>query len=216
MLAYGYVALGGALGSILRFGMNRWLTLLLGDGLPWGTILINIGGSFVIVCARPSSRTGRVLPPAGSPPVCAGRPLRRLHHFFVLQPPDPDPATCGRTRAGTAQCHAVPCPVPRRSGCRLHAARFHRHLVQKRRGLNSPTRNCRTHPMSPRILIVGGSMGGLFAAVLLTAPASKSPLPNAPNTGWRGGAPASWPSARCSTSCGRWHRACGAGRRDRT
>lgn len=52
MLAYGYVALGGALGSILRFGMNRWLTLLLGDGLPWGTILVNIGGSFVIgLCA---------------------------------------------------------------------------------------------------------------------------------------------------------------------
>lgn len=48
MLAYGYVALGGALGSILRFGLNRWFTLLLGDALPWGTILINIGGSFAI------------------------------------------------------------------------------------------------------------------------------------------------------------------------
>lgn len=48
MLAYGYVALGGAMGSILRFGLNRWLTLLLGNALPWGTILINIGGSFAI------------------------------------------------------------------------------------------------------------------------------------------------------------------------
>lgn len=48
MLAYGYVALGGAVGTVLRFGLNRWLTLLLGDALPWGTILINIGGSFAI------------------------------------------------------------------------------------------------------------------------------------------------------------------------
>lgn len=48
MLAYGYVALGGAMGSILRFGLNRWFTLLLGDALPWGTILINIGGAFAI------------------------------------------------------------------------------------------------------------------------------------------------------------------------
>lgn len=48
MLLYTYVALGGALGSILRFGLNRWLTLLLGNALPWGTLLINIGGSFAI------------------------------------------------------------------------------------------------------------------------------------------------------------------------
>lgn len=48
MLSYGYVALGGAIGSMLRFGINRWLTLFLGDALPWGTILINIGGSFII------------------------------------------------------------------------------------------------------------------------------------------------------------------------
>lgn len=48
MLVYTYVALGGALGSILRYGMNRWLTLLVGGALPWGTILINIAGSFVI------------------------------------------------------------------------------------------------------------------------------------------------------------------------
>ncbi|WP_245272293.1 fluoride efflux transporter CrcB [Xanthobacter sp. 126] len=48
MLLYTYVALGGALGSILRFGLNRWFTLLFGSALPWGTILINIAGSFII------------------------------------------------------------------------------------------------------------------------------------------------------------------------
>lgn len=48
MLLYTYVALGGALGSILRYGMSRWLTLLFGSALPWGTILINIAGSLII------------------------------------------------------------------------------------------------------------------------------------------------------------------------
>lgn len=48
MLLYTYVALGGALGSILRFGLNRWLTTLFGSALPWGTILINIAGSCLI------------------------------------------------------------------------------------------------------------------------------------------------------------------------
>lgn len=48
MLAYGFVALGGAIGSMLRFGLNRWLSLLLGGTLPWGTIVINVVGSFAI------------------------------------------------------------------------------------------------------------------------------------------------------------------------
>jgi CrcB protein len=48
MLVTVYVAAGGALGSALRYGLNRWLTQILGDALPWGTILINIAGSFVI------------------------------------------------------------------------------------------------------------------------------------------------------------------------
>lgn len=48
MLTYAFVAVGGALGSALRYGMNIWITAVLGEALPWGTILINIAGSFVI------------------------------------------------------------------------------------------------------------------------------------------------------------------------
>lgn len=48
MIAYGWVAAGGALGSVLRFGLDRWLTQALGQALPWGTIVINCTGSFVI------------------------------------------------------------------------------------------------------------------------------------------------------------------------
>jgi CrcB protein len=52
--AYLWVAVGGALGSVARFWMGAVVAELLGPQfpygpqLPWGTILINILGSFVI------------------------------------------------------------------------------------------------------------------------------------------------------------------------
>ena len=46
--AYLYVALGGALGSVARFWLTALATAILGPQFPWGTILINVLGSFVI------------------------------------------------------------------------------------------------------------------------------------------------------------------------
>jgi fluoride exporter len=43
-----WVALGGALGSMARFGLAAAVATLTGPQFPWGTLLINIGGSFVI------------------------------------------------------------------------------------------------------------------------------------------------------------------------
>ena len=48
MLVYLYVALGGALGSVGRFWLNNFVTARAGDGFPWGTLLINVLGSFAI------------------------------------------------------------------------------------------------------------------------------------------------------------------------
>lgn len=45
---YIWVAVGGALGSMARFWMSAFVAELLGPQFPWGTILINILGSFVI------------------------------------------------------------------------------------------------------------------------------------------------------------------------
>jgi CrcB protein len=45
---YLWVALGGALGSMARFWLALYVAALLGPEFPWGTILINIVGSFVI------------------------------------------------------------------------------------------------------------------------------------------------------------------------
>jgi CrcB protein len=43
-----WVALGGALGSMARFGLTTAVAAFTGPQFPWGTLLINILGSFVI------------------------------------------------------------------------------------------------------------------------------------------------------------------------
>jgi CrcB protein len=48
VLTYLWIAAGGALGSMARFWMTGVVAMLLGPQFPWGTILINIVGSFVI------------------------------------------------------------------------------------------------------------------------------------------------------------------------
>jgi fluoride exporter len=42
------VAAGGALGSMARFWLTGAVTALTGPRFPWGTLLINVVGSFVI------------------------------------------------------------------------------------------------------------------------------------------------------------------------
>ena len=48
MIAYLWVAIGGALGSVSRFWLNGVISSRFGETFPWGTMLINITGSFVI------------------------------------------------------------------------------------------------------------------------------------------------------------------------
>lgn len=48
MLAYLLVAVGGALGSIARFWASGLVANRFGAAFPWGTLLVNISGSFLI------------------------------------------------------------------------------------------------------------------------------------------------------------------------
>jgi fluoride exporter len=48
MLAWLAVAVGGAIGSLARFWITLAMTALTGPQFPWGTLLINVLGSFVI------------------------------------------------------------------------------------------------------------------------------------------------------------------------
>ena len=43
-----WIALGGALGSLARFYLSEAVGLLAGPAFPWGTLLVNVSGSFVI------------------------------------------------------------------------------------------------------------------------------------------------------------------------
>jgi CrcB protein len=47
-VSYLWVAFGGALGSVARYWMANMIVVLTGPLFPWGTIVINIIGSFVI------------------------------------------------------------------------------------------------------------------------------------------------------------------------
>lgn len=61
MLTYLWVAIGGALGSMARYWMAGAVAAITGAEFPWGTILINILGSFVIgVVAALSGPDSRV------------------------------------------------------------------------------------------------------------------------------------------------------------
>jgi CrcB protein len=45
---YLWVALGSAAGGCLRFALGRWILVAAGDDFPYGTLAINLLGSFLI------------------------------------------------------------------------------------------------------------------------------------------------------------------------
>ena len=101
MIGYGFVALGGAFGSALRFALDRWITHLLGSALPWGTILINIGGCFVIgLCTALFAGTS-----AASTPI-------EIRQFVLVGSIAEDrlegPADAARVDAATYRSEALP------------------------------------------------------------------------------------------------------------
>ena len=62
MITYLWIALGGALGSVARYGCSAVIANTLGQTFPWGTMLVNVLGSFVIgFFATFTGPDGRVL-----------------------------------------------------------------------------------------------------------------------------------------------------------
>lgn len=63
MLAYFWVAIGGAVGSVARFGIGGLVSQKFGETFPLGTLSVNIAGSFVIgFLAALASPEGRLNP----------------------------------------------------------------------------------------------------------------------------------------------------------
>ena len=48
MMSYLWIAIGGALGSVARFWMSGLVAEKYGQTFPWGTIFVNVSGSFII------------------------------------------------------------------------------------------------------------------------------------------------------------------------
>lgn len=48
MLNILFIAAGGALGSVARYSMGRLVTQQMPHGFPWGTLAVNVLGSFLI------------------------------------------------------------------------------------------------------------------------------------------------------------------------
>jgi CrcB protein len=48
MIAYLWVAIGGALGSVGRYWLSGLVATRYGETFPWGTLAINVTGSFII------------------------------------------------------------------------------------------------------------------------------------------------------------------------
>ena len=48
LILYGFVALGGASGAVLRTMISQVAITLLGKGFPFGTLIVNVLGSFIM------------------------------------------------------------------------------------------------------------------------------------------------------------------------
>jgi CrcB protein len=61
-MMYVWVALGGAVGSVARYACSVAALRWLGSGFPWGTLLVNVVGSFAIgMLASLATADGRPL-----------------------------------------------------------------------------------------------------------------------------------------------------------
>ena len=59
---YFWIAVGGAFGSVARYGASSLIAAWVGETFPWGTLIVNVTGSFVIgLFAAVTGPDGRIL-----------------------------------------------------------------------------------------------------------------------------------------------------------
>ena len=65
MASYFWIAVGSALGGVARYWFSGVIARLMGETFPWGTLFINIIGSFIIgFFATLTGPDGRILVPS--------------------------------------------------------------------------------------------------------------------------------------------------------
>ena len=92
MVTYLWIAIGSALGGMARYWCSGVAARLIGETFPWGTLIVNVVGSFIIgFFATLTGPDGRLFVPSLGAPVRHDRHLRRLHDLLLLQPADAHP-----------------------------------------------------------------------------------------------------------------------------
>jgi len=61
-MLYLYLAAGGVLGTLARYGLGKWIPTRLGTEFPWHTFLINLTGSLILGFAMRASETVALSP----------------------------------------------------------------------------------------------------------------------------------------------------------
>ena len=85
MQTWFYVAAGGAIGACLRFGIAELMALLLGRHFPYGTLVVNVVGSFIMGVAFALISHGHVVEHPMKPLLMVGI-LGALTTFLFLCP----------------------------------------------------------------------------------------------------------------------------------
>lgn len=65
MLVYLWIAIGSALGGMARYACSRAVAISFGETFPWGTLVVNVAGSFVIgfIAAISAPESRLIVPP---------------------------------------------------------------------------------------------------------------------------------------------------------
>lgn len=66
------IAVGGAAGAVARFLVDQWVTERVGSTFPWGTLIVNASGSFVLGVLFALAIEGDAMPSSVRLPVMVG------------------------------------------------------------------------------------------------------------------------------------------------
>ena len=62
-----YIALGGIAGTLSRYGLEGWIQARTASGFPLGTLVVNIGGSFILGFILRIATGRHSFPPTSAP-----------------------------------------------------------------------------------------------------------------------------------------------------
>lgn len=94
MTMWALLAAGGALGALARYGVATWVQQRTGPGFPWGTLVVNVLGSFALGFVLAA-----IADPAWRPPIVAFAATGFLGDFTTFSTFAYEAAALGHARA---------------------------------------------------------------------------------------------------------------------